>query len=141
MAVTVLTVEDYRALQKPVSNDVTIAIVDEGSNIEDLSDDEFAALEANNVVSIDAENNILILGNEAAIAIAESNISFGDDDVVTVYTDKYGLGYSSEEITRLSNKGVDVISWSPNMLARELNVDQAKALVESNITLHKSQTE
>jgi Ca2+-binding RTX toxin-like protein len=109
-----------------------VTLRDAQANLQVLSADQIRGLNEKGVDVIDSTDDVLRLSNDFTNAFLATNLSFADDDLVTADTGKLGFGFFPEEITLLSDKGVDIIDYNGQGLY-PFDVDRAKALAASNI--------
>ncbi len=117
------------------SDEDKITLFDVSSELRGLTAEHINSLSTRKVDFIDASNDSVHLLNETVIALVDTDLSFSEDDLVTVNTSKLGFGFSPENIAILSDRGVDLINWAVMIHTDHFEVDEAKALASSNIKI------
>lgn len=137
MAAATYTVQAYLDAAKPIPAGTTVYIVDTAANIAALSAADLAGMGANKVVSINATDNALSLTLEQIDALGTVKLS-GDDTIALLDTDVNLAGLTSDKITSLNAKGVDVIAATDKTL--QISRDVASAIASTSMRFDADDT-
>jgi len=129
-----LTLAQFEALGTvALSADDVIELADTEAAIRGLTEEQVSALNAKGVDIVNADGGSLQISRDLATWIARTNLSFHSGDLVTVSDNLKIFGFSAQEITALSNKGVDVFDSTTNEINAAFGTDQAIAFAQSSM--------
>ncbi len=131
-----LTWAEFQALGTvALSADDVIELADTEAAIRGLSQAQVNALNAKGVDVIDADGGSLQVNANIAAWVGQTNLTFDAADLVTISDSDIKLSFlSAQQITALSNKGIDVFDSTTNTFSLA-GADRAIALAQSNIVL------
>ncbi|WP_166802380.1 calcium-binding protein [Microvirga pakistanensis] len=131
-----LTWAEFQALGTvALSADDVIELADTEAAIRGLSQAQVNALNAKGVDVIDADGGSLQVNANVAAWVGQTNLTFDAADLVTISDSDIKLSFfSAQQITALSNKGIDVFDSTTNTFSLA-GADRAIAMAQSNIVL------
>jgi len=136
-----LTLAQFEALGTvALSADDVIELAGTEAVIQGLTQEQVSALNAKGVDIVNADGGSLRISKDLAAWVAQTNLSFHGGDLVTVSDDLKILGFSAQEITALSNKGVDVFDSTTDAINAVFGTDQAIAFAQSSIVFRNEDT-